>query len=168
MRKMCKGGVNNMRGSWERRMERMVVKRMRKQHKGEGRGGWVDIKHCDEDTCITNSKYTKKSPLKTTGKLTCQRACIQGKSHWPCDLCKRATESHPTEWKIHCNLIASFPGPARLSLAVQNLHRRRGLVHHVMCAAGRVFMSADNNVCRVAYMYIGVSSLNKSSAYDRL
>ena len=49
-----------MRGSWGRRMERMVVKRMRKQHKGEGRGGWVDIEHCDEDTCITNSKYTKK------------------------------------------------------------------------------------------------------------
>ena len=33
-----------------------MVKR-RKQHKGEGQGGWVDIEHCDEDT---NSKYTTK------------------------------------------------------------------------------------------------------------
>jgi len=28
-------------------MERMVVKRRRKQHKGEGRGGWMDIEYCD-------------------------------------------------------------------------------------------------------------------------
>ena len=34
------------------KMKRMVVKR-KKQHKGEGQGGWVDIEHCDEDTCIT-------------------------------------------------------------------------------------------------------------------
>ena len=46
-----------MRGSW---MKRMVVYRKRKQHKGEGRGGLEDIEHCDEDTCITNSKYTTK------------------------------------------------------------------------------------------------------------
>ena len=38
----------------------MVVKRRKKQHKREGQRGWVDIEHCDEDTCITNSKYTTK------------------------------------------------------------------------------------------------------------
>ena len=36
----------------------MVYKKL---HKGEGQGGWVDIEHCDEDTCITNSKYTTKN-----------------------------------------------------------------------------------------------------------
>ena len=34
--------------------------------------------------------------------------------------------------------LASFPGPARLSLAVRNLHRGPGLIHHVMCAAAYV------------------------------
>ena len=49
-------------------MEKMVVKR-RKQHKGEGQGGWVDIEHCDEDTCITNSKYTTKISTQNYGKV---------------------------------------------------------------------------------------------------
>ena len=35
-------------------------------------------------------------------------------------------------------VLASFPGPTRSSLAVQNLHRGRGLVHHVMCAAAYI------------------------------
>ena len=30
--------------------------------------------------------------------------------------------------------LASFPGPARSSLAVRNSRRGPGLVHHVMCA----------------------------------
>ena len=30
-------------------------------------------------------------------------------------------------------VVASFPGPAHSSLAVQNLRRGPGLVHHVMC-----------------------------------
>ena len=34
--------------------------------------------------------------------------------------------------------VASFPGPARSSLAVRNLRRGPGLVHHVMCAAAYV------------------------------
>ena len=34
--------------------------------------------------------------------------------------------------------IASFPGPARLSLAVQNSRRGPGLVHHVMSATAYV------------------------------
>ena len=34
--------------------------------------------------------------------------------------------------------LASFPGPARSSLAVRNLLRGPGLVHHVMCAAAYV------------------------------
>ena len=33
-------------------------------------------------------------------------------------------------------LLASFPGPARSSLAVRNSRRGPGLVHHVMRAAG--------------------------------
>ena len=32
--------------------------------------------------------------------------------------------------------LASFPGPARSSLAVQNSRRRSGLVHHMMRATG--------------------------------
>ena len=43
--------------------------------------------------------------------------------------------------------LASFPGLTCLSLAVRNLCRRPGLVHHVMYAAGRIFMSADNICC---------------------
>ena len=41
---------------------------------------------------------------------------------------------------VHCRRkplniqLVSLPGFARLSLVVQNLHRRPGLVHHVMCA----------------------------------
>ena len=35
-------------------------------------------------------------------------------------------------------VVASFPGPARLSLAVRNSRRGPGLVHHVMCAAAYV------------------------------
>ena len=68
-----------------------MVKR-RKQHKGEGQGGWVDIEHCDEDTCITNSKYTTKISTQNYRKVAMPR-----KSHWPCDLCKRAAESQPAE-----------------------------------------------------------------------
>ena len=34
--------------------------------------------------------------------------------------------------------LASFPGLARLSLAVRNLRRRPGLVHHVIHATGYV------------------------------
>ena len=34
--------------------------------------------------------------------------------------------------------LASFPAPARSSLAVQNSRRGPGLVHHVMCAAAYV------------------------------
>ena len=41
---------------------------------------------------------------------------------------------HPTWWLC----VASFPGPARSSLAVRNSRRGPGLVHHVMCAAAYV------------------------------
>ena len=34
--------------------------------------------------------------------------------------------------------LASFPGPARSSLAVRNSRRGPGLIHHVMCAAAYV------------------------------
>ena len=34
--------------------------------------------------------------------------------------------------------VASFPGPARSSLAVRNSRRGPGLVHHVMCAAAYI------------------------------
>ena len=34
--------------------------------------------------------------------------------------------------------LASFPGLARLSLAVRNLRRRPGLVHHVIHATGYI------------------------------
>ena len=54
---------------------------------------------------------------------------------------------------IPSSLLASFPGLARSSLAVQNSSRRSGLVHHMMCAAERVFMSADNVCCVAEYMY---------------
>ena len=39
-------------------------------------------------------------------------------------------------------LVASFPGPARSSLAVRNSRRGPGLVHHVMCAAALQYRSA--------------------------
>ena len=35
-------------------------------------------------------------------------------------------------------VLASFPGPARSSLAVRNSHRGPGLVHHVMCGTAYV------------------------------
>ena len=58
-------------------------------------------------------------------------------------------------------VVALFPGPARSLLAGRNSRRglglAPGLVHHVMCAAGRVFTSADNNVCRVAYIQVETS-----------
>ena len=45
------------------------------------------------------------------------------------------------------------------SLAVRNSRRGPGLVHHMIAAAGHVFMSADNNVYRVAEsVYNRVSS----------
>ena len=36
---------------------------------------------------------------------------------------------------IFQHIVASFPGLAHSLLAVRNLHRRPGLVHHMMCAA---------------------------------
>ena len=60
-------------------------------------------------------------------------------------------------------VVASFPGPAHSSLARWNSRRglglAPGLVHHVLCAAGRVFTSADNNVCRVAYIQVETSQV---------
>ena len=50
--------------------------------------------------------------------------------------------SHTTHPLLTCSLptlpLASFPGPVRLLLAVRNLRRRPGLVHHVTCAAAYV------------------------------
>ena len=41
----------------------------------------------------------------------------------------------PVSSNLTCRLsLASFPGPARLSLAVRNSLRGPGLVHHVMSA----------------------------------
>ena len=57
---------------------------------------------------------------------------------------------------IPSSLLASFPGLARLSLAVRNSHRRSGLVHHVICAAGHILMSVDNVCCVAEYMYKGM------------
>ena len=54
--------------------------------------------------------------------------------------------------------LVSFPGPVCSLLAVQNSHRWPGLVHYMICVAGRVITSADN-VCHVAEsMYNGVRS----------
>ena len=39
---------------------------------------------------------------------------------------------------LRTSLVASFPGPARSSLAVRNSHRGPGLVHHVMSATAYV------------------------------
>ena len=65
--------------------------------------------------------------------------------------------------------LASFPGPACLPLAVWNLCRGPGLVHHVMSATV-VFLRQQIAMFAVLpiYMHNGVSSWNKSSAYDRL
>ena len=49
--------------------------------------------------------------------------------------------------------IPDFSGLVRSLLAVQNSHRKPGLVHHLISAAGRVFTSADNDVCCVAKSY---------------
>ena len=57
---------------------------------------------------------------------------------------------------IPSSLLASFPGLARLLLAVRNSHRRSGLVHHVICAAGHILMSVDNVCCVAEYMYKGM------------
>ncbi len=65
--------------------------------------------------------------------------------------------------------LASFPGPARSSLAVRNSRRGRwpGLVHHVM-SAPVVFLRHQIAMFAVLPMYKEVSSWNKSNAYDRL
>ena len=47
-------------------------------------------------------------------------------------------------------VLVSVPELVRSSLAVRNSRRGPGLVHHMIAAAGCVFMSADNNVCCVA------------------
>ena len=66
-------------------------------------------------------------------------------------------------------MLASFPGPVRSSLAVRNSCRGPGLVHHVMSATV-VFLRQQITMFAVLpiYMYNGVSSWSKSSAYDRL
>ena len=67
---------------------------------------------------------------------------------------------HVSESKIQTwSCLASFPGPARSLLSVRNSRRGPWLVHHVMCAAGRVFTSADNVCCVAEYMYKGVRSI---------
>ena len=43
-----------------------------------------------------------------------------------------------TKHRLREGIVASFPGPARLSLAVRNSRRGPGLVHHVMCATAYV------------------------------
>ena len=70
------------------------------------------------------------------------------------DLCVIVSESKIQTWSC----LASFPGPARSLLSVRNSRRGSWLVHHVMCAAGRVFTSADNVCCVAEYMYKGVRS----------
>ena len=81
------------------------------------------------------------------------------------------------EWRIYigidyCSVISpfpiavtSFPGLKFVACSTK-LAQRAWACHHVMCTAGRVFRSADNNVAE--YMYNGVRSWNKSSVYDRL
>ena len=55
--------------------------------------------------------------------------------------------------------LASFPGPAHSSLAVRNLLRGPGLIHHVMSATV-VFLRQQITMFAVLsiYMYNGVSS----------
>ena len=54
--------------------------------------------------------------------------------------------------------VASFPGPARSSLAVRNSRRGPGLVHHVMSATV-VFLRQQITMFAVLpiYMYNGIS-----------
>ena len=62
-------------------------------------------------------------------------------------------------YMIHGMAVASFPGPARSSLAVRNSRRGPGLVHHVMSATV-VFLRQQIIMFAVLpiYMYNGVSS----------
>ena len=46
--------------------------------------------------------------------------------------------------------VASFPGAARLSLAVRNSRRGPGLIHHVMCAAGVILR--HTRYCKIAVL----------------
>ena len=50
--------------------------------------------------------------------------------------------------------VASFPGPARSSLAVRNSRRGPGLVHHVMRTTGCVFTSHQIWPRRVAALVV--------------
>ena len=69
---------------------------------------------------------------------------------WPPTICTYSPSlvSRPS---VH---VASFPGPARSSLAVRNSRRGPGLVHHVMCAAIRVFTSHQIWPRRVAALVV--------------
>ena len=51
---------------------------------------------------------------------------------WTCTA--QSSESFIAMFRWCCDHLASFPGPARLSLAVRNSRRGPGLVHHVMSA----------------------------------
>ena len=78
-------------------------------------------------------------------------------------------KNHFCETWLSCRFkLASFPGPARSSLAVRNLHRRPGLIHHVMSATVVFVRHQVMFAVLPIYMYNGVSSWNKSSTYDRL
>ena len=65
-------------------------------------------------------------------------------------------DCHKSESRL---LVASFPGPARSSLAVRNSRRGPGLVHHVMSATV-VFLRQQITMFAVLpiYLYNGVSS----------
>ena len=68
-------------------------------------------------------------------------------------------------------VLASFPGPARSSLAVRNSRRGPGLIHHVMRAAGVILRHTrySKNRCVAEITTNGVGrTWNRSRTYDRL
>ena len=74
----------------------------------------------------------------------------------------------------HDNYLASFPGPARSSLAVRNSLRGPGLVHHVMsdipedteyfCAV----LSTDDTAVNLSVNMINITILDDDNATNNI
>ena len=89
-------------------------------------------------------------------------------------LCWSPGVSAGLQWSLLVS-VASFPGPARVCRfnTVRNSRRGPGLVHHVMCAAGRAFVRHTRYIGR-AVLVVEITTngvgrtWNRSRAYDRL
>ena len=113
----------------------------------------------DYDTTAVKWYYATGQYIGNYHFKDCLNALLKCNNYFLCIGFSELLEIHQFWFSVA--VLASFPGPARSSLAVRNLRRGPGLVHHVMSAT--VVFLCQHNVCRAVQ-----ESWNKSSAYDRL